>query len=348
MQQPFFSWYKIALQVEDPLSLLRLLLFSKKHSNLSLLPMGNCYKEARVLGPFCNNPIDYAIATPRSNRTGIMSAKRMHTIYHYSTISSATKLYALIGMPTEKSIGHLFHNYLFHRQNMDALYIRIDVHPSQVAVFLELAAQFPFSGFSVTTPLKEDVFTLLSHFDEECKRIGATNTLLWKEKQYIGYNSDGKGALDLFDSVENKKILLLGAGGAAKAIAFEAAKRGATLFWYNRTKSRLLQLAKRVNAKMVEAPIEYDIAINTTPYFEEKWVQEEKTLLDIRQRPKETDWIRAAKKQRGKYCFGREMFIRQAILQNYLWRFKEKWSEDLHLYENVLPEYFLTSLAEQK
>lgn len=344
MKQPFPCLYKIAVKVDDALSLMELLLFSKKEPKLSLIPMGQKFSEARVLGPFCCNPIDYAALFSSKDETGILSAKRMQRLYQYHKISKATSLYALIGSPVTESIGHIFHNYLFQKQKVNALYIRIEVEPKKVHSFLLLAKKLPFSGFSVTSPLKEETFSILGKIEESAQKIEAINTLLLDREDYVGYNSDGKGVMDLFSSVQGKKVLLIGAGGAAKAIAYEAMQRKAELFIYNRTEEKAKAIARKFKATAVDGKIEYDILINTTPFFHQEWVTKNVIVVDIRQRPKWTSWLKEAKKKRALPVFGREMFIKQALLQNYLWRFREMWPEDLHLHENVSQKEISSSL----
>ena len=182
------------------------------------------------------------------------------------------------------------------------------MQPNELEQFLRYA--YLFKGLSVTVPLKERVLPYVVP-DEEAKAIGAVNTIKVGDQLY-GYNTDGKGALEALGDVEGKRVHIMGAGGSARAIAFEAKKRGALVSIENRNRKRAEDLAKLWDLKVGRG--EYDILVNTTPIAPPIVVGT--TLFDIRSKP-------PAYLERARDCdivFGFEMFINQAIEQFRLWK----------------------------
>lgn len=172
-------------------------------------------------------------------------------------------------------------------------------------------------------PFKEKIIPYLDDIDAEALEIGAVNTILVKEGRWIGFNTDGKGALNAIEekvSVKDKKILTQGAGGTARAIIFEAKKRGATVFVSNRTALKALALSKRFSIEVYDDKTFCDIFINATPVG----MTTEKALpipvgcrylLDTVYNPHETALIKAAKERGVVPIFGRDMFAHLSYLQ---------------------------------
>jgi 3-dehydroquinate dehydratase/shikimate dehydrogenase len=180
-------------------------------------------------------------------------------------------------------------------------------------------------------PLKEHILPLLDHIDDQAKAIGAVNTLLFKEGKISGFNTDGIGALNALEEtcpVKNKKIIFLGAGGAAKAIAFEAKQRGALVTVLNREKQRAIDLAAQLGCigggidEMPRYTAEgYDFLINCTPAMpiEPQNILPQAVVMDIVTKPQETVFLKQAQAKGCKIVYGYQMFIEQAIGQFNLW-----------------------------
>ena len=142
------------------------------------------------------------------------------------------KLYGLIGNPVEHSLSPYMHNAAFSRLNIDAAYLPFLVEKGKLRQAISALKRTGISGFNVTVPFKSECIKYLDRIDPVAKAIGAVNTVVNKDRKLIGYNTDCTGFLrsvkeDLSFSPKGRDIFLLGAGGAARAVAFGLAKSNA-------------------------------------------------------------------------------------------------------------------------
>lgn len=336
LQNPHFYALKIALKANSASDFLRLMLFAKEHSKaarLSCISMGEFGRSSRVLGPIVGNFFDYAGLEESFAPLYRYSLKTLYEVYRYPKLNLDTKIYALLGDPVTESIGDTFHNALFEKEGKNSVYIKIKVEKGDLKSVVALIRKLPFQGLSVTMPHKEKILECLDGVDKEALAIGAVNTVFCQGSKWMGTNTDAPGALDAIEKrieVKGKKMALLGAGGSAKAIAFEAVKRGAILSIYNRTFTKAKKLAKTLTCAAY--PLEefakqpYEILINTLPFStDESPVDLEKIdpnayVLDIIYKPKETAFLKAAIKKGATPIYGEEMFVNQALLQQRIWK----------------------------
>lgn len=314
--------YKIAAFAHSAIDALRMLLFAKKYSRLSTICMGEMASFARVLG--FKNLLNYSCLKGFETAPGQLALEDLLQIYRYNQLNSETALYALIGSPVDKSLGHIYHNRAFEKQGKNAVYVKIDVSPDELSSFFPLAIQLGFKGFSVTMPLKEKVYPFLKALDAQASQMKSVNTILVHEKELFGFNTDGAGALDALEKrglVVNKKIVIIGAGGAARAIAFEAQARGAHVHICNRTKEKAQQLAAEIGCSSGDIPPLYDILINCAPEMsiESTLILPSALVMDIVYVPKETYFLQEAQKRGCQIVYGEEMFLNQAASQSKLW-----------------------------
>ncbi|MBA3238947.1 MAG: shikimate dehydrogenase [Parachlamydiaceae bacterium] len=332
--------YKIAVTAGCSLDGLRFLSWAKNaKGNLIAISMGPHGQISRILAPVIGSPITYAsLEDEQQTAPGQLSAKVLIHRYRYRTLTPQTALYGLIGDPVEQSISDQTHNAVFQHIGIDTVYIKIQVKGEDLKAWLELAKKLSFKGFSVTMPLKEVVLPYLDEVIPQARAIGAVNTLFLKDEKWIGSNTDSIGALNAIEkkiSVKGKRLVILGAGGAAKAIAYEGARRGAFITIINRDVTRAQQIGKSVNGKakgldkMSECRDEgYDILINCTPAampIESEDILPNAIVMDIKTKPKETVFLQCAKTRGCEVIYGYEMFVEQALGQFDLW-FKEKCS----------------------
>lgn len=325
---PAFS-YKIAKTVNSTNEALALLLFAKEHPKASVICMGKRGEFARVLGPVVGNLIGYASAdSKRPTAPGQLNAATLNTIYRYPALNQQTAIYGLIGDPIEKSRGHLYHNRAFQTLGLNAVYIKMKVKPKELPQFIQQAVAIGIQGLSVTIPLKEEILPFLDEIEPKAQQIGAVNTLLFKEGKIRGTNTDGLGALDAIEKralVKGKKIVLLGAGGAARAIAFEAKTRGADVLILNRTVERAKRLAADLGCqggRLDEVPDDYDILINASPCsmpIDPKKIRPFTLAMDVVYSPRETDFLKQAAFTQCQLIYGEEMFLNQAARQTAFW-----------------------------
>lgn len=332
MQKIPAHFYKIAISHKTVLDVLRFILWARKWTHQFIpISMGTQGTISRILAPFIAAPITYCCLEDK-NSLGQLSAKTLTHVYHYKTVSSQTSLYALIGSHIDNSVSDIRHNYVFKKNQMDALYLKMNVAPSELEEFLSLAKQIPLKGLSVTMPLKEAILPYLDKIDSAALSIGAVNTLVLEDESYSGYNTDGKGALDAIESilpVSEKKILILGAGGAAKAIVFEAIQRNAKVIICNRDENKAKLVSKAFHCDFASpASIEgsyYDIIINCTPVdmpISLESLPPKALVMDIKNRPI-LPFLTSANQKGSLTLSGEPMFLNQALLQYLLW-FKSK------------------------
>ncbi len=321
--------YKIAAFASSTNDALRMLLFGKHHPKVSVICMGERGEFARILGPVAGNRVDYArLDVSNGTAPGQLSLTQLVDLYCYSSLNEETAIYGLIGDPVEKSIGHRYHNQVFSDQKKNAVYVKMKVKPEELEEFIPLAKAIGMRGFSVTMPLKEAIVPFIDEIDSDAKKIGAVNTLLFKNGKIFGANTDGIGALDAIEKkidVRGKKMVLIGAGGSARAIAFEAQKRGAELLILNRTLHRAAALALDLGCEakgLDEVPHEYDLLINSTsdplPINPEK-IHPGALLMDLVYSPKETEFLKEGIRKGCEIVYGEEMFFNQAALQTAFW-----------------------------
>ncbi len=327
-QYPIFH-YKIAAAAHSTNEALKMLLFAKKRPKTSAICMGEEGTFARVLGRVTGNLIGYAsVHAGEQTAPGQLTANELIGIYNYPSLNRETAIYGLIGDPVEKSLGHLYHNAVFQERGLNAVYVKMRVKPEELSEFIPLAMAMGIRGLSVTSPLKEKILPFLDEIEPAAKQIGAVNTLLFERGRVIGTNTDGLGALDAIEQkslVRGKRVVILGAGGAARAIAFEAGSRGADVLILNRTVQRAKEVAADMGCEasgLDEVPEDYDILINCSPNpmpIDPKRIREGKVVMDVACFPRETAFLKEASLKRCQIVYGEEMFLNQAARQTAFW-----------------------------
>lgn len=308
------AYRKIARMVTTSTEALELLLFAKGKEDLILIGMGEYGSITRILAPIVDIPWCYA---PVGTHTapGQIPLETLIETYRYPTLSPFTKLYGLIGDPVSKSISEYTHNALFKELGVDAVYVKMVVTPEELPSFLPKALELGFQGLSVTTPLKEVILEHLLQISPEGGAIKGINTLIAQENGYVGINTDAPGALNAIERhvpVQGKTVLLLGAGPAARAIEYEAKKRGANPITTHRHELEHLP--------------PYDILINATPLtmpIREEQILPGTLVMETNVKPLVSPFLEAALRQKCSIIYGEEMFIEQAVLQFEAWGYGE-------------------------
>lgn len=339
MQKISAFFYKISVTSKNCLDALRLACWASKHKNkLIAISMGMHGQLSRILGPIWGCPITYAaLEENQMSAPGQLSAKVLLERYHHHSLTHRTAIYGLIGDPVTQSVSDETHNSLMATYGIDAVYIKIQVKPEELSDFLQYAKQLSFQGLSVTMPLKEKVIPMLDEIDPHAQEIGAVNTLYFHNGKICGFNTDGIGALNAIEReypVKGKRIVMIGSGGAAKAIAYEAHQRGGLLTIVNRDVEKAHQLAQRLEgiSKGLDemracVATGYDILINCTPVplpIDVDDILPQAVAMDITTKPKETMFLKHAMKKGCQIIFGYRMFVEQALGQFHIW-FKNRF-----------------------
>ena len=164
--------------------------------------------------------------------------------------------YCVIGYPIGHSLSAVFQNAAFKKIGEDAEYTACEVKPGDLGIFMRTFKK-QYAGANVTVPYKEEIIPFLNDLDEEAKMIGAVNTIVNHKGKLIGYNTDAYGAMKALHMESRPdprklRVIIIGAGGAAKAIAFACVKAGSQVTILNRTVAHAGGLAKRLNELRVE------------------------------------------------------------------------------------------------
>jgi 3-dehydroquinate dehydratase/shikimate dehydrogenase len=321
MKHPKACFYKIATMATSTLDSLRMLEFLKRHPGIIGLCIGDLGSITRICAPIFQVPMMYApLVEEDKNAPGQLLVDQLCEIYQFRALNPETKIYGLIGDPVFRSIGHLFHNDAFRKAEKNGVYVKMVVKPDELDEFFKLVKKLPFAGLSVTAPLKEAVFPYVDVLDPEAKAIGAVNTLTFKDGKVYGANTDGNAAVDVLGNVKNKTVVLLGAGGSARAIGYSAHHRGAKVVIVNRTSSKAEALAHDLGCQWSEKIPSYDILVNATtsamPVLAEH-IQEGRTVMDIALY--ETEFLKTAREKHCKCLDGFPMYFQQAAAQQAIW-----------------------------
>lgn len=301
------------------------------------IAMGGAGESSRILYKKFGGWATYAAAeVGKEAAPGQISARQLRVLYNSERLTRRTKVFGVIGNPIGQSKGVYLHNPLFHRGDIDAVYCRFPVH--NLAAFMKHVAPL-LTGFSVTIPHKQAVMRYLDRVDETARAIGAVNTVVRKRGYLYGTNTDAAGALDAIEKVmrvNRKTLLVFGAGGAARAIAFEAKRRGAIVHISNRTAKRGMQLARELGLSFVDrkhlSGQRFEIVVNATsvgmtPDVNRsplpKALLKKKLVFDAVYNPPMTKLLTDAKSAGGRVVSGTEMYINQAALQSELYTGKK-------------------------
>ncbi|MGC8813373.1 MULTISPECIES: shikimate dehydrogenase [Dictyoglomus] len=256
-------------------------------------------------------------------------------------ISPSTKLYGLIGYPLGHSISFYIHNAAFRALSIDALYLNIPIEPEFFSKAILGIKYLPIYGLNVTIPHKESIIEFLDEISEISNILGAVNTVYRENHKWKGDNTDFGGFLKTLENLNLSRdfsCLILGAGGAARAVIYAVLEYGfKEVYLTNRTYERAEKIAvevkknKNFEIKVIpwedrEKISEKVILINTTSIGldgkETPWNGDFKKLVfvyDIIYNPKETPLLKLAKENNVPYKNGLDMLIYQACLS---W---EKW-----------------------
>jgi shikimate dehydrogenase len=258
---------------------------------------------------------------------GQLSLKTLCETYRFKTITEQTKIFALLGDPVAPSAGHVFYN---RHLPANAVFVNLHMPIPDLPFFFSIMRKFPFGGFSISVPLKEQLEKFLTRIDPASAAIGSINTVKVEGEHLIGYNTDGAGALDALEErkkIKGLNVAILGAGGSARAIAYESTKRGAKVTAFNRTIERAQALATDFGCHFLPledfSKISYDVLINTVPVdllFDSASLHPDAIVMDIVVREHVTPLLQAAQKRGCTWIDGQEVFEKKAKLQLKIWQ----------------------------
>lgn len=221
-----------------------------------LCAMGPLGLPSRILSAKINSYLTYTSPVEASERLqtlGHLDPITLSDIYHFQSISDSTKVFGITGWPLNSTLSPALHNKGFEKHNIDAVYVPI--RSESVDDAIEFCNEVGVKGLSVTIPHKENVLADLREVSSQVGEIGACNTILNKGDYWIGDNTDALGfSRSLLEftgtkNIKHWKVALIGAGGAAKAVAYALKTLGAKVCVFNRTASRAKKLAEQFGFK---------------------------------------------------------------------------------------------------
>jgi len=309
------------------------------------LCMGDIGVPSRLLTVRAGAPFTFAtFQEDRVMAPGQVTWRQMRERYRVDSIHSGTRIYGVVADPVGHSLSPVVHNAACAEAGIDAIYIPFRVPAENLDEFLSAAGRWPLSGLSVTIPHKEAVLSHARPADDLVEPIGAANTLSFTAEGIRSINTDAVAAVQSIESVGEdgdaggsrdaiRTALVLGAGGAARAVAFGLRSRGIEVTVAGRTSERSRAIATAVGCKAVEWSarhrLPYDCIVNATPVgmhpevnespFDAESLRPYMVVFDTVYNPENTLLVKQAREAGCRVVTGVEMFVRQAAAQFRFW-----------------------------
>jgi 3-dehydroquinate dehydratase/shikimate dehydrogenase len=341
------DFYKIvttATTLSDNVTMMKFLQReSDKHALVGLC-MGEQGIISRVLGVRAGSTFTFgAVSAESKTAPGQVSARDLRSIYRIEQVDAATRVYGVAGDPIEHSLSPVIMNTALRRENVNGVYLAL--HAKTLKDLIHCVREIPLHGLSITMPYKQAILDHLDNSDAHTSKIGACNTVVrGQDGKLYGFNTDVAGIVRPLEqriSIDAAKVLVLGAGGAARAAVFGLKERGAEVTILNRTSAEGQKLARQAKARTIKRPdlrkSSFDVIINATPVgmgstrdcpLKEEEVQA-KVVFDMVYDPVETRLLQIARSKGITVIPGVEMFVNQAARQFEIWTGKPAPTPDM-------------------
>ncbi|HEX4606495.1 MAG TPA: shikimate dehydrogenase [Candidatus Angelobacter sp.] len=308
--------------------------YSHSHSLIGLC-MGEQGVISRVLSVRAGSQFTFAAANPgEETAPGQLTARALRDTYRIDQVDAATRVYGVAGDPVAQSLSPVMLNAGFRRENVNAVYLAL--HAKSIADLMACVRDIPIAGLSITMPYKEPIVKELDKSDPWTTKVGACNTTVRSQDgKLYGFNTDVNGVvrpLELRIRLQGARILVLGAGGAARAAVFGLKERGAEVSILNRTAAAAQKLAKQARARVINRTmlkkLEFDVIINATPAGMEgnrdplpltEQEMKAKYFFEMVYTPAETKMMKMARDRGMHVIAGAEMFVQQGARQFEIW-----------------------------
>lgn len=341
------DYYKIvstATSLSDNVTMMK---FLERHQDAHSL-VGLCMGEqgiiSRVLGARAGSAFTFgALTADEKTAPGQVTARELRSTYRIDQVDAATKVFGVAGDPIEHSLSPAIMNAALRRENVNGVFLAL--HARSLKDLLACVKEIPIQGLAITMPHKQAILSHLDNTDPFTAKIGACNTIVRSaDGKLYGFNTDTSGVVRPLEqrmTLQDAKILVLGAGGAARAAVFGLKERGAQVSVLNRSLAAAQKLARQARARTVKRPdlkkLEFDVIINATPVGmgntkESPLNAEEikaKYVFDMVYDPAETRLLKLAKERGREVIAGSEMFVHQAARQFEIWTGKPAPREDM-------------------
>jgi 3-dehydroquinate dehydratase/shikimate dehydrogenase len=352
---------KVAVRAQHPVDNLRVLRLMEKPSVPTVaFCMGDLGLPSRILGTRAGAPFTYAAFNKeRTLAPGMPSFEDLLHVYHYRDLNAATEVYGVLGDPVAHSLSPLVHNTALRHLGLNAVYLPFRVPKSDLPDTLKAFDLLPVRGYSVTIPHKEQAVTLAEHQDPAVTRIQAANTLVRGDDGALtAYNTDYQGVIETLRArmtafaagaggkpaptaivttlppepqsvLQDRTVLVLGAGGIARAVVHALHRERALVTVSNRTADRGGKLAAEVGCRFIEwagrHSVLADILVNCTsvgmhPDIDESpihpsYFKPGLVVFETVYTPETTLLVKEARTRNCTVITGVDLFVRQAALQ---------------------------------
>ncbi len=312
------------------------------------LCMGDLGTVTRILGLRFGSPFTYTtLNTERKIAPGQITFDMMKKVYRASEINAETRIFGVVADPVAHSLSPLIHNAAFAHDQLNYRYLPFRVPPDELKLFMSWCRRSGVGGLSVTIPHKEAALELVDEAESAATGIKAINTAVFSDEGVAGFNTDYRAAMDCInialdqknilgdDRLRGRSVLVMGAGGVSRAIAYGLKQRGAVVTITSRTNERADQLAEDLYCKSIPWDKRYEIKpgiivngtpvgmhpnVDETPYAKEKLAQllgasDNLIVFDTVYNPEQTLLLKDARTVGCQVISGVDMFIRQAAYQ---------------------------------
>jgi 3-dehydroquinate dehydratase/shikimate dehydrogenase len=341
------DYYKVvstATTLSDNVTMMKFLQAQSDQHALIGLCMGEQGIVSRVLSVRAGSVFTFgAVNSDLKTAPGQVSARDLRTIYRIEQVDAATRVYGVAGDPIGHSLSPVIMNTALRRENVNGVYVPL--HAKTLKDLLHCVREIPLHGLSITMPYKQAILPYLDNTDAHTAKIGACNTVVrGQDGKLYGFNTDIAGIIRPLEqriSLPDAKILVLGAGGAARAAVFGLKERGAEVWILNRTSAKGLKLARQAKARTIKRAdlkkVAFDVIINATPIgmgntrdcpLKDQEIQA-KVVFDMVYDPVETHLLQVARAKGIAVIPGIEMFVQQAARQFEIWTGKPAPAGDM-------------------
>jgi 3-dehydroquinate dehydratase/shikimate dehydrogenase len=344
----FYKVVSTATTLSDNVEMIKFLAREGDRHSVVSMCMGEQGIISRVLGVRAGSVFTFAAASAgEETAPGQVTAQELRNVYRIDQIDAATRIYGVVGDPIAHSLSPAVLNAAFRRENVNAVFLAL--HAKTLKDLLHCVREIPIHGISVTMPYKEGIISHLDRTDPQTGKIGACNTVVrLQDGKLYGFNTDTAGIIRPLErrlnTLEGARILVIGAGGAARAAVFSLKERGSEVYILNRSAAPAKKLAHQARARIAKRAglkkLAFDVIINATPIgmgsSRETPLQEKEInaryVFDMVYDPPETRFLKLAKERGAQIIPGIEMFVHQAARQFEIWTGKPApWDEMLRV-----------------
>ena len=330
----FYKLVSTATSLHDNVVMMRLLEEHSGRHEMVGLCMGEQGIISRVLGVRAGSIFTFGSAAKgEETAPGQVLAGELRDTYRIEMVDQATQVYGVVGDPVSHSLSPVMMNAAFRRETVNAVYLAL--HARSLKDLLACVHDIPIRGLSVTMPYKQEILSSLENSDALTRQIGACNTVVRAaDGKLYGFNTDVAGVIVPLEqrmTLAGARVLIVGAGGVARAAAFGLKAKNAEVFLTNRTPEKGQTLARQAKVKYMKradvAKQQFDVIINATPVgmndlkhspLEEKELNT-KYVFDLVYTPAETRLVKMARAKNIQVIPGLEMFVQQGARQFEIW-----------------------------